>query len=304
MFLADGRNRMLVEALLFILTALIISYITLQVIGKKPIHQGSTAMFDLSKPNQVALTGSEFPWTSEACSIRFAINVTQAPRTVAKVDCVSETSTTTSFGPSCSDYSFKMCECSSNDCTRCGLENNGYLTKILSMGDSLQLWTSGYTSQNDKPYIPAILKIRTAADSSRHYMESIELPAIPLQRWTVITIVKEGRRFDVYYGAKSVASKLCNKMPLPPGGGSNWMVGNPGWKGQIGLFAGIKKVQRSADVLSDVESLVNTRGVPFYLEHVNFNLSLSLPECVFGNCNKLPDIKPANPFSAYVTSVQ
>jgi hypothetical protein len=292
---------MLIEALIFILATLIISYIVLQVLGKKPTYQGSTAMFDLSKSNQMALANAEFPWTNEACSIRFAILVTQAPRTVAKVDCIN---TTNSFGPSCSDYSFKRCECSSNDCTRCGLGNNEYLSKIVSIGDSLQLWASGYTSQNDKPYIPAILKVRTASDSTHHYMESIDLPAIPLQKWTIVTIVKEGRRFDVYYGSKSVASKLCDKMPLPPGGGANWMVGNSGWKGKIGLFAGIKKVQTSADVLSDVENLVNTRGIPFYLDQMNFDFNLSIPECIFGNCNKLPDIKPANPFSTYITSVQ
>lgn len=290
----------LTGALLFIAAALVISYITLQVLGKKQTYQGSTAIFDMSKPNQVVLTNSDFPWTNEACSIRFAVNITQAPRTVAKVDCINGS---TAFGPSCSDYSFKRCECSGVDCTRCSLDN-GYLSKIMGIGDSLQLWASGYTSQNDKPYIPAILKIRTASDSTQHYMESIDLPAIPLQRWTVITIVKEGRRFDVYYGAKSVASKLCDKMPLSPGGAANWMVGNSGWKGKIGLFAGIKKVQTSQDVLNDVESLVNTRGVPFYLEQIKFDFSFTAPECLFGGCNKLPDIKPANPFSTYITSVQ
>jgi hypothetical protein len=287
-------------ALLFIVAALVIAYITLQVLGKKPTYQGSTAIFDLSKPGQVVAPTSDIPWTNEPCSVRFAIYVTQAPRTIGKVDCVDSTS---SFAPSCSDYSFKKCECSSNDCTRCSLDT-GYLSKLVSAGDSLQLWASGYTSQNDKPYVPAILKVRTASDSTHHYMESIELPAIPLQAWTVITIVKEGRRFDVYYGAKSVASKLCDKTPFPPGGSTNWTVGNPGWKGKIGLFAGMKKVQTSADVLADVQSLVNTRGVPFYLDQMKFDFNFTAPDCLFGNCNKLPDVKPANPFSTYITSVQ
>jgi hypothetical protein len=294
---------MLVEAILFIAFSLLISYFVIQFIQRRPTYQGSSALYDLSKGNTPVLSYDDMPWTNEPSSLRLAIFVEAAPKTISKVDC---TTADTEFKPSCENYEYKKCRCSSSDCSRCDLsETNGnYLSKLLSYGDSIQLWASGYTSQNDKPYVPAILRVKTASSSTQSYMESISLPAIPLQRWTVITIVKEGRRFDVYYGAKAVATKLLEFPPLATTYSAGWLAGNPLWKGQIGLFSGIRKVQTTSDVLSDVESLVNTRGVPFYLDELTFDFNVSMPECLFGNCNALPVVKPMNPFAVYVTNVQ
>jgi hypothetical protein len=178
------------------------------------------------------------------------------------------------------------------------------MSKLLSIGDNLELWASGYTNQNDKPYVPALLKIRTGQDSTQHLMEAIPLPAIPLQRWTIITIVKEGRRFDVYYGATLQTSKLCDYVPVPPDGSRQWFAGNPKWQGQIGFFNGSMTAARKEDVEKDVKALVNTRGIPFYMDQVKFDFtSVTVPSCVFGDCNKLPDVKPPNPFAVYASSV-
>jgi len=294
---------MLIEAILFVAVALGIAYISLQYMSSPSSYQG-TALYDLSIPAQRVLPNSTCPWTAAPSSIRFAIQITQAPRTVSKVDCIASSSPANSFQPSCDDLSFNTCSCSAADCTRCAIQpTNSYLTKLFNVGDNLELWASGYTSPNDKPYVPALLKIRTGADTTQHYMESVPLPAIPLQRWTVITIVKEGRRFDVYYGEKAVATKLCSYVPIPPSSGSDWFVGASGWAGQIGLFSCLAKAKSAGDISADVESLVNTRGVPFYLDQ----LTLTMPTfstCLFGNCNSLPTVKPTNPFAAYLTNVQ
>lgn len=295
---------MLVEAILFVAVALLISYFVVQFVKRPVTYQGTSAMYDLSKAGTQVLSNADVPWTNEACSLRFAIFVESAPRTVSKVDCIASSSSgATSFAPSCSDYEYKRCACNGVSCAGCNLNGN-YLTNLLSYGSNIQLWASGYTSQNDKPYIPAILKVTTASSPSQSYVESITLPAIPLQKWTVVTIVKEGRRFDVYYGAKAVATKLLDYPPLSSIITSGWTAGNSHWAGKIGLFSGVKKTQTTADVLADVQSLVNTRGVPFYLDEINFDFNVAIPECLFGNCNKLPDVKPLNPFSTYVTNVQ
>ena len=302
---------MLVEAVIFITIAILISYITLLFLKGKPTYQGAAALYDLSKLSLV-LPNADLSWTNEPSSIRFAIYIKEAPRTINKVECIADASPTIAFAPSCTDYSYKSCSCAASDCTRCGLDNSAssYLSKLLNIGTSLELWASGYTSQNDKPYIPTLLKIRTASDSSQHYIESINLPALPLQKWTIITIVKEGRRFDVYFGEKLVTSKLCDHVPYPPGSMDAWLAGNPKWHGKIGLFVGTKKAQSSADVAADVESLVNTRGEPYFLNDLNLsfsdftNFSLNMPSCIMGNCNSLPAVKPLNPFASYVTNVQ
>lgn len=297
---------MLVETLLFLAGLFAIAYIVLIVSGKPPSYQGDKALYDLSVTEETTvLPVSKCPWDGRPSSIRFAVFIEAAPKTVSKVDCIVASTPLTQFGPSCTDATYKTCTCSATDCTGCGITSNTYLTKLLSIGDVFEFWASGYTSANDKPHVPAILKIRTAQDTTHNFMESISLPAIPLQRWTVVTVVKEGRRYDVYYGEKLVVSKLLDYLHVVPSSGSDWKINPmPGWKGKIGLFTGIPKAQTKEDIHNDVSSLVNTRGVPFYLEQINFSFDLKMPECMFGNCNKLPTVKPLNPFAVYASSVQ
>jgi hypothetical protein len=176
------------------------------------------------------------------------------------------------------------------------------MSTLLKIGDHLSFLTSGYTSQNDKPNVPALLKVRTGKDSTQHYMEAVPLPALPLQRWTVVTIVKEGRRFDVYYGALLVASKVCNYVPVAPQA-HDFSAGVKGWKGQIGLFNVSPNASMKDDVIRDLDGLINRRGIPFYLEEFNFDFNINTPTCLFGNCNTLPNVKPMNPFAVYATSV-
>jgi len=295
---------MLVEIVLFLAVSLSLAYIILMFYGKAPSYQGSSALYDLSK-QEVVLPNKNCPWSGAATSIRFAIYIEKAPKTIAKVECIDPPAATqiaTSFAPSCSDYSFKTCACNATDCTRCSISDS-YLSKILHIGQALEFWASGYTSTNDKPHVPALLKINTGSGNLNSFMESVPLPAIPLQRWTVVTIVKEGRRFDIYYGQKLVSSKLCDNIPIPPSTGSDWKAGVSGWVGKIGLFTGFANAQSQDDINKDVSALVNTRGVPFYLDQMKFDFNMDVP-CLFGNCNGLPAVKPLNPFAVYSSTVQ
>jgi hypothetical protein len=294
---------MVTEILLFIAVAISIAYLTLAFTGKSASYQGAAAMYQLSGDEKLVLPRENCPWDGRPTTLRFAIYIEAAPKTIAKVDCINTATPLTQFGPSCTDYTFKTCKCNGASCTGCAI-TSPYLSKILYTGDALELWASGYTSGNDKPLVPALLKIKTATDATQHFVESLSLPAIPLQRWTVVTIVKEGRRIDVYYGQKAVASKLCDNLPLSAAS-DGWKAGGMnGWKGQIGLFTGSMKAKTQDDINADVEALVNTRGIPFYLDQINFSFDLTMPECMFGGCNKLPEVKPLNPFAVYNSSVQ
>ena len=44
--------------------------------------------------------------------------------------------------------------------------------------------------------------------------EAIELPAIPQQKWVQLAILRDGRRFDILYNDKIVASKRLEYMPV------------------------------------------------------------------------------------------
>jgi len=45
--------------------------------------------------------------------------------------------------------------------------------------------------------------------------EAINLPPFPLQKWTFVTILREGRRFDVMYDTQIVASHRLEAYPTP-----------------------------------------------------------------------------------------
>ena len=294
---------MVIEILLFTVVAISIAYITLHLTGKSPSYQGAAALYNLNDPEKLVLPREDCPWNGPPVSLRFAIYIESAPKTIAKVDCIDTVDPLTEFGPSCSDYTFKRCKCNGPSCTSCEVKSP-YLSKVLYIGDVFELWASGYTSSNDKPLVPALLKIKTATDSSQYFVESVSLPAIPLSRWTVVTIVKEGRRIDVYYGQNTVASKLCDYLPLTPSSDGWRACGMNGWKGKIGLFTGTNKAKNQDEVNADVAALVNSRGIPFYLEQINLSFDLTMPECMLGNCNKLPAVKPLNPFAVYASNVQ
>lgn len=293
---------MILEGIIIVFLILSISYLIVYYMGQSPDYQGGSpykALYDLSLPT-ATLDNRYMPWSIDPCSLRFAMFVQAAPRTVSKVDCIT---TNKALAPSCTDYSFQACSCTDAGCGNCSLKEGNYLSKLVWISDSMELWASGYTSQNDKPYIPTILKIKTAKDAGNFYIETVSLPAIPLQKWTVITIVKEGRRIDVYYGAKAVASSYTNYVPVPANASANTYAGNVGWKGSVGFFMGSLGTRTSADVEKDVSTIVDTRGVPYYLEQMNFDFSLNIPFCPLGNCNSLPTVKPRNPFAVYGSTV-
>ena len=295
---------MLVEGIAFLAVAVLAAYIVL-LFAKWTTspYEGDRPFYSLSTPNQVVLPSSSFSW-SQPCSVRFVIQVTSAPKTISQVDCIEVAPDVRSFGPSCADSSFKPCMCSGTDCSPCSISKVGPLQLLLSLGDHVQLWASGYTSQNDKGLVPAMLKVRTGTGPSQHFMESVPLPAIPLQKWTAITLVKEGRRFDIYYGAKLEASVLTRYVPIEADSTLQWVAGNPQWQGYLGLFHGIPSAVRADEVKKDMDFILNTRGIPYLF----LNPPLTWPTlpsigCPFGDCGSMPAVTPPNPFTVYQTSV-
>ena len=266
---------------------------------KRPIH--STKMYDISAA-QTKVQSVNVPWDmTTPSSLRFAVYINSAPKTVSNVNCAGIADTTV-LKQSCNDYSFTTCKCTTvNDCNNC--KTDTYLAPLLSLGSFVNLLVSGYIAQSDKPLVSTVLTIKTASSSDTH-IESISLPAIPLQKWTVVTLVQEGRRIDVYYGSTSVASMYLKYTPVPAYINETWMVGGmKSWAGQIGLFASSTKATSSSDVEQDVSTIVDTRGMPFSQNELDFSFNLNLPSCLFGTCSGLPPLRPPNPFSVYASSV-
>jgi hypothetical protein len=289
---------MIVTIVIIIVVITIVTSLTLLYM-KRPIQ--SKTMYDISA-GQTKVQSVNVPWDmTTPSSLRFAVYINSAPKTISNVSCASVADTTV-LRQSCTDYSFTSCACTSvNDCTNCTTDT--YLTPLLSLGSFVHLLVSGYIAQSDKPLVSTLLTIKTASGSDTH-IESISLPAIPLQKWTVVTLVQEGRRIDVYYGAKSVASMYLKYTPIPAHVGEPWLVGGMrGWVGQVGLFSSSTKARSSSDVERDVSNTVDTTGMPYSQNELDFSFDLNLPSCLFGTCSGLPPVRPPNPFSVYASSV-
>ncbi len=291
---------MYVEIAIVLTIALALGYLIANYVSiPSGSYQGASDFYDLQQENLV-LSRKDLPWNEKPCTLRFAVFISESPRTLAKADCLGSPDSTT-FKPSCADGKFEKCACNGTICSRCDVDKS-YMFKILSKGDVVELWMSGYTTQNDKAMIPAILRVKTASTSSTYFMEAITLPAIPLRKWTVVTIVKEGRRFDIYYGAKLVTTQLLDNVPLTSQG-IDWRAGHPKWMGKIGLFKGTTRSFPSEEVEQDVKSIVDRKGKPKALDALKLDLNVNFNTCMFGNCNQMDKVPPPNPYLSFTSNL-
>lgn len=166
-------------------------------------------------------------------------------------------------------------------------------------------------------------KILIASDAGRGYSSSpaqfeifvkscsvpevIEIPNFPMQRWTAVVIVRQGRKFSIYLNGKLTASHMCTAMPdfddTQP-----LRVGDPRLSGQIALMSLAPYPMQLDEVRSTVEAAVDTNGKPytssgffsFFLsipsELINFN-----PMCPGGNCGSVQPAK-TRPFEQWTSS--
>ena len=83
---------------------------------------------------------------------------------------------------------------------------------------------------NGKMHSSARLRIQTN-DAGTFKQEIIELPHIPKQKWIFIAILRDGRRFDIIYDNKIVASQRLEYYPVIIS--SPLSIGNKGLDGSV-----------------------------------------------------------------------
>ena len=165
--------------------------------------------------------------------------------------------------------------------------------------------------------------------TSQKYIETLMLPPIPLQKWTFITVAREGRRFDVYFNDTIVLSEKTQEMPIA--NASNGTMGGitSGSAGLIGQLAVANLYNyrlSTSDVSGKYNQYADTRGRP-YLNAAGNTMNLSdvgglLPAyastlssglmgyipsfslCPSGGCFNPPTIRPASPLYDWSTPYQ
>jgi hypothetical protein len=158
---------------------------------------------------------------------------------------------------------------------------NTYLP-ILSIDDTFYFEIS--PSPLEKSSTVARMRIATSNTPNNKY-ETIDLPQLPLQKWTLLSILRDGRRFDVMYDDKIVMSHRLQFYPLVP---SNAMkLGNSGLIGRAVHFLVADKRLTPSEVTTQYTKLADTNGapivnrsLPFFgkLENISIpKLSVSVP---------------------------
>ena len=132
---------------------------------------------------------------------------------------------------------------------------------------------------NDKQHAAARLRVRTQANGGTAQDEMIELPPIPKQKWIFIAILRDGRRFDVIYDNKIVASQRLEHYPAVIN--SPVSIGNTGLDGAA-IHVIINGIRMAPSDIERVRlSVVDTNQL--VIEANTFNQSLPLSS-LFAEC--------------------
>jgi len=217
----------------------------------------------------------------------------------------------------CQTGEYLPCSCTeSNNCSAC--DHAGYM-KVFDIAGGVWLEVLPAPDASRQGHSMAQVVIKTKEGASAYHIETITLPTIPLQKWTFVTVAREGRRFDIYYNDALVISKKTLYMPVTDVSalGSGISFGSAGLFGNLAVANVYNYRLSSKDVSAKYNQYANTRGAP-YLNSVSSLSTLSdaggiIPEyssnvfsglfgympsislCPSGGCFSPPVIQAASP---------
>ena len=223
---------------------------------------------------------------------------------------------------SVSNGEYGLCKCTGpNDCTNCA--HAGY-NDVIDIGGivKLEITVAPDASRQQKAAAQLVLKTEGPANlGTSTYTETFILPPLEIQKWTYVTVSREGRRIDVFYNNRIVLSKACQYKLARIGASIN--SGSPGLEGTL-IMANVYNYRLSSQNVSDMYARYSdTRGQPYFNESNSamtlsdagglipmyaatmFSSALSwMPTinlCPGGSCFSAPSIRPANPLYTWST---
>lgn len=229
---------------------------------KNPIPSATTfeGPFPLTK-RATAVSSSDFPSTAEA-----TMYVTEGSATFQAFvypDTLAQTAKVSGCGrgpqtPSCESGLYPVCECGT-DCANCAHE--GYRTLVRLYG----IYTIEVLNVPDASRQNAVATQLTVVTgtATKKFVETIPLPPLNLQVWTMITLCHDGRRMDVYYNDALVSSSKTDYALVNRTNSVNFIeVGDAGLTGTIGLLRFYRGAATTTEVAATYTALADTRGNP------------------------------------------
>jgi len=255
-------------------------------IGGKQVVKGS----DLGDDENTFLTDGEGAFQ---CFVYLDGNV----RTGNASDCGTDPAQ-----PSCGTGTYQECQCGTDLSCRACL-HTGY-KNLVNMYDTFKIEILTQPDASRQNSVSAQITVKTtpsqdANGTNTYAIETFPLPPLPEQKWTMITVSKQGRQIFVYYNSTLVLSKkaLHTFSVIPPVSKIPVYAGDSTLSGNVAMVTFYPSHQGIPDVASQYSSMVDTRGNLSTLQAVPTSSSYTIRDtstsaivstlCLDGSCLNL-----------------
>ena len=164
-----------------------------------------------------------------------------------------------SAGPSMDTGMYERCQCTSaTNCTPC-VPHKGY-NPVINIQDTFVLEILNTPDASRQNSVSTQIYVKTQ-NNATYNIETFPLPPLPEQKWTMITISKQGRQLNVYFNSTLVlAKKAQNNFSVTVPTCSPVSVGTIGLSGSAAMFTYFPSHQSIKDVAARYQQQVDTRG--------------------------------------------
>lgn len=296
--------------------ALLIAFTVFYFMFKKLTQQkidGNQGPFSLEQRPEVADSNvtRQLLNATNTGTIQAFVYPLQAQKTGTMVLC-NPTGSENPGEPECSTGQYSLCKCVGNDCSRC--VHSGYVN-VMNISNVIRVELLASPDAGRPNASSAQLVVRTLGMGTpivqsgqanvtpqrvqMTFEETIPLPDIPFQKWTFLTIAREGRRFDIYYNGKLVASKRTQNIVDVRSGFGPIVAGDPNLIGKIAFVQSFPQKLSQTDVMANFKANSDTTGQP--LITAPSNIFDYLPNCKDGGCISGPKARPTSPLLDWQT---
>jgi hypothetical protein len=138
------------------------------------------------------------------------------------------------------------------------LGNKQEPVNLFALGNSVmfQILPGGVSSNTS-----ARLMVRTQKPSSEVNYEEIPIPRFPEQTWVHVAIVREGRRYTIYYNGEAMSSGRTQFYPFI--NSSQFIAGDSRLFGEFALPRIAPVAYRLEEIQYDLAQTSDTRHVPY-----------------------------------------
>lgn len=179
---------------------------------------------------------------------------------------------------------------------RTAVVGNEYATAIqIGSKESLKVLISPDAGRGSM-LAPAIFEVFV---NGKNESEVIDITNMPLQRWSFVAIVKQGRKFNIYVNGELSTSHVCTAMPdydeTQP-----LRVGDVRLGGKIALMSLAPYAMQIDEIQTLARDTMSTDNKPYLssdlpaLPEISLSNMMGVFTCPGGNCNKQIRASPFN----------